>query len=83
MMSTQRLIAVGGQQIAVAPDAQRPGFDTVAAHHLRYGGVVVDHFHRAEAEITDIHGVGGLFPPALAALETTYESHWTRFLHPE
>ena len=74
------IIALGGQQVGVPPDAQRPGLDPVPAHHFGDGGVVVDHLQRAEAEITDIKGIGGLFPPALAAFESINESHCPRFL---
>ena len=74
------VFAVGGQQVGVAPDAQGPGGDAVPADHLGDSGVVVDHFQRAETEFADIQGIGGLFAPALAAFESSNESHCPWFL---
>ena len=77
-----RLRAGGRQQILIAPDAQRPGGDAVAADRRGDGGVVIDHFQGAKAEITDIEGFSRILPAAFAAPQPTYESHSRQNLRP-
>ena len=75
-----RVVAAGREQVVIAPDAQGPGGDAVMADHLGNGGVVVHHLQGPEAEVTNVEGLAGVLPAALAAPQSTYERQTCRYL---
>ena len=61
------IVRLSGEQILVAPDAQRPVGDALVGNHLGDGHVVVNDLQRAEAEIANVEGFARVFPAAFPA----------------
>src|SRR5262245_31481366 len=74
-MRTKVVRAFHRQQVRVSPHAARTVLDLLPRDDLLHLGIVVFDFKRAEAHLTDVNGLRGIFFPAFPTYERFHFGH--------